>query len=90
MVRTEVPVPLPGVTEPGANEQPSPCGKSEHCSAIGLLNEPLLAATVTFKELLPPETTVNDDGFAVIVKAALPDPPPVPTQFSVTFTAGEI
>jgi hypothetical protein len=87
-VRTELAVPAPGVTDPGANEHFKLLGSPEQVSAIALLKEPDCGATLTVSEPDAPKAMVIAEGVAPRMN---PELPPVElSQVRVALTAGEI
>jgi hypothetical protein len=87
-VRTELAVPAPGVTDPGAKEHFKLPGSPEQVSAIALLKDPDCGATLTVSAPAPPGGMVIEDGEVPRVNA---EPPPLDApQVSVALTAGEI
>jgi hypothetical protein len=65
MVRTELAVPAPGVTDPTENAQFKPLGQPITESEMGLLNDPDCVFAVTLRVLDWPAGMVSDEGDAL-------------------------
>jgi len=83
MVRTEVAVPLPGVSEDGEKLAVAPCGSPDALSLITLLYGPPEVPTVIVKWAAPPRATVAEDDVVDTVKSPCAGAVPVPESATV-------